>query len=311
MYCLTLFTFIVIALLLSVKNKLTFFERHQLQHSRSSNAIFGHFYDVIFGKSAFFYHVWKYYNYFKRKHYKYGGLFIFLKPAVLIIEPQLIDKVLKENKESLIDVFLPCYSTNSVLYNKFEFDNFLNNNYDKRIEGLEDKGLSVSEKCHKLISSCVSELIGIDSNDYCDVIKELKTLLQFNGLRLFSTCYPLFNKSHKSYELKQILKKCANIRKKNDIRKDDLLQFLIDNDFISKTSEVDQFINLIANISCNIYSTVLFCLQEMCIQKDIQDELIGEIRRFKNENKKLSIETLNDLIYLNTVVKGKIKKLLT
>lgn len=204
-----------------------------------------------------------------------------------------------EEREKFVDVMVP--------HAKFEFDGDL-----RVLDGFlgavgevgdffKENKIKISERCHKFILDCVFCLVGMENvAENREAVKQLRELFEFKTFLLFGSCYPFFGRQLTSrLKLKGVLKTALETRKKEDIRKNDLLQVVIDSNL-----DLDDFADLIGSIFYSSYGTVLFCLQELCVQKDIQLELIGELRRFKNEEKKISLESLASLTFLNTVVKG-------
>jgi len=100
-------------------------------------------------------------------------------------------------------------------------------------------------------------------------------------------------------------------RKKEGVQEDDLIQSFIElyNDSGYKIEDItDEAFNVFADTLTYSYSTVMFCLYELADNPEIQEELIGEIRRYNKKNKKLTNENLEELLYLDAIIKETFRK---
>jgi len=140
-----------------------------------------------------------------------------------------------------------------------------------------------------------------------DLIKE-KTSISFRYF--FSLGYPLFkpNQDKLKSDLKELFLEIMENRKENDINKDDFIQGFIEI-YNESNCAFDDIVNdvfdiFVTMLTCS-YSTNVLCLYELAKNKDIQEDVIGEIRRFK---KRLTYKNLKELPFLDAVVKETLRK---
>lgn len=111
------------------------------------------------------------------------------------------------------------------------------------------------------------------------------------------TCSYFRRSKNTNQQFREIVQNLVNHRKKNDIRKDDIVQILIDSGY-----NIDDITNLsletvkTVEIACNLL--LLSCL-ELALNQEIQDDLRGEITRFNKDRSQ------DNLVYLNTIISGK------
>ncbi|RZC36117.1 cytochrome P450-like protein [Asbolus verrucosus] len=216
LYSITLFTFAVIFGMCYIRYKFTFFERNKMISASNPNFPFGNIYDVVFNKTPMFMQLWKFYNRFKRKKCKCGGFYVFLKPAVLIVD------------------------------------------------------------------SVITRILWSSSNEHFQDPDDVK-------------CSD-FNKEFGDKILNYLFKK----RKRNSFRKDDVLQFLLDNG-CPASKVVDYIYNFIYNLHVS-FNLILLSLYELSLNNEIQEDLRGEIMRFRKMKTIITVDDLNELKYLETVV---------
>lgn len=99
LYSITLFTFSVIFLMCYIQHVFTYFQGKKQFLISQPTFPFGNVYDVGFLQIPLFLKLWKYSNKLRKKSQPFGGFFIFLKPAVLVVDPQLSRKILANSPD--------------------------------------------------------------------------------------------------------------------------------------------------------------------------------------------------------------------
>jgi hypothetical protein len=308
LYSITLFTFIVIFTFCYIRHVFTYFERKRISSTTHPNFPFGNIYDVVFQKTPMFMQLWKFYNRFKRKNCKLGGFYVFLKPAVLIIDSQLTKAVLSADNNYFRDLDDANRSDlNGKLSDKI-LDDILKGIQEawlKTTTDVEDGEVNFSEMVDlKLVEIGVREFFGMEIEHFRH-LNEKRMLCNFQ--KLVSMCYAEFGNFFKKFEnknkkLSDVVKRIDESRKSDD--NDNVLQTLLVDGY-SVSEIVDVMICLTDNLK-KANNLVLFTLYELSINKEIQEDLRGEIKRFKKGKLLSSVSQLEELSYLETVIYGKI-----
>lgn len=321
-YCIVTLTFIAVFTLAWILRKYTFFDKNKCKVPTGSVPTFpyGNFKEVVNQNISLHEFLWKFYNRFKKKAYKYGGLFLFTKPVLLIIDPAVIQSVNKNHK-----AFKSIYPSKLKLENEqikkiFSskiLDAFLEN-YSSSLKGSFPES-SQRDECftalrnHLLESICL--IFGFNSSEMVEEINEIiKATTRTSYKYYFSLSYPLF-KTHSNKlnsDLVETFLEIMDNRKKNDLKKDDFIQCFVEMYNESTNCSLNEIVNDIFNIFSSTlthsYSTSLLCLYELSKNDDVQEDVIGEIRRFNKTNVPLTIDNLKEMTYLDAVIKETLRK---
>ncbi|CAH1365305.1 unnamed protein product [Tenebrio molitor] len=310
LYSITLFTFIVIFTFCYIRHVFTYFERKRISSTTHPNFPFGNIYDVVFQKTPMFMQLWKFYNRFKRKNCKLGGFYVFLKPAVLIIDSQLTKAVLSADNNYFRDLDDANRSDlNGKLSDKILDDILkgIQEAWSKTTTDVEDGEVNFSEMVDlKLVEIGVREFFGMETEHFRH-LNEKRMLGNFQ--KLVSMCYAEFGNFFKKFEnknkkLSDVVKRIDESRKSDD--NDNVLQTLLVGGY-SVSEIVDVMICLTDNLK-KANNLVLFTLYELSINKEIQEDLRGEIKRFKKSKLLSSVSQLEELSYLETVIYETLRK---
>lgn len=310
----TSFTFIVIFIFIYILKAYTFFDKRRIPRPVNPSAPFGNIKDVLFQDTTMYVYLWKYYNKCKRKGFKFGGFYLFFKPSVLIMNPLLMQKILREQKcVSDIPHRKSFFRDNRAidLCTNDNLENFLikyNLIKDSLLTDLSDTNISAI--IHNFFMETTSAAFGFKTSlKVLTIVNSLLSSKTESSFKYYFTLvYPLFRRNdNSSQEMQAIIKDITDYRKKNDIRETDLIQSFIDlsnkgnydiNDMVLEIFNI--FIDNIV-YSC---STLLFCLYELASNKDVQQNLFQEIIRFNKGNKFIQLKDLKQLSYLDGTVKG-------
>ncbi|XP_074037398.1 probable cytochrome P450 6d4 isoform X1 [Leptinotarsa decemlineata] len=311
----TFFTFAVIGVFWYILRCYSFFEKHKIPRAVTPSAPYGNIKDILFRNTTMYVFLWKYYNKFKRKGYKFAGFYLFFKPGILAVHPSLTFKILSDDrgfdnvsrKKNVLDYkkVLRMFD-DSILQQLIESSNAIKPSLEEQLAGKTP----LKEVLYGFLaeSSCLT--FGFNKGSADVLIKSADEKIR-SGFWHYLKLVLSFTKSKSSNEdLRNFIKDVCGYRKKHDVREKDLLQCFTDTLRDDRESEgiIDEIIEIaIENIiySC---STVLFCLYELASNPDIQDDLIGEIRRFNKNNSTINLDNLHHLIYLEAVVKETLRK---
>ncbi|CAH0550011.1 unnamed protein product [Brassicogethes aeneus] len=298
-YCITSFTFLVVGFFILVQRAFSFFEKKGIPRGGVPRVPFGNVKDVIYQECNFNIHLWKYYNRFKRKKFHFAGLYILFKPFVMMMDPFLIYTVLTDKKhfQSQKDI--------SKLF-KDEIQDQLLEKYDT-LEEIIYK--SLVEKSYNLDYESLDAFFVETSSAILGLPITQNKKYSSNLLHYFSLCHESvwkiftpnssYNKNLKSQIANEILR-----RKKNDLRKFDLINSLSENN----TSDFEEILDFCFDSMEYSKSITQFCLYELCQNSDIQQEIIGEVRRFRKDERKITRKNLNQLAILDATIKECLRK---
>lgn len=313
LYCITLLAFAGIFLLLWIIQNYTFFEKAKILRGSLPKLPYGNLGDVVNKDITIYELLWKNYNRFRRKQCDIGGLFFFTKPVVVMIKPEYVQQILNdsndlkeiypgEHNESIGDVF----SSNSA-------NSFLKK-YRESLRGVLSEKLTkydFSTVLRSHILEMTSLAFGLDSLSFVEEINRvLKAKTEVKLRYHLSLCYPyLKNENASLYRiLNSLFVDIIQTRTANDDSKDDIIQYFIN---VQRKSSVEQkfasrmLFDLYADVLIHTYSMGFACFCELTENEDVQDELLGEIRRFNKKHSMIDLANLEELEYLNAVVLGK------
>lgn len=298
-------TFAIIWAFIYIVSLYRYFEKAKIPRISHPSVPYGNIKDVIDKDTTLFELVSKYYSKLKKKALKYGGMYLFFKPAIVIIDPELISEIL-QNKKSFSGVNFEedLHETSKLMLSGEVVEEYLKNSSNdikkEFIDCLNNNG-KIQEILYAFVLDSMFVIFGLEKNEETrKLIDSLKNDMTCSSLKnLFYLVYPFF-KQCTFQEFNMIIEITELKRKKNDINKKDILQSImkIKNEQKLEILSHAFIINFIENIIFSYYSS-LFCLYELASNTDIQEELIGEVRRFISGDK-----NINDLPYLEAVVKG-------
>lgn len=308
-YILTSISFAIVFIFIAVLNRFTVLAKLGLPNGETPKFPLGNLGDVVFQNTALFFILWKFYNKFKRKGRKIGAFYAFLKPCIVPVDAYVFDQLLKNESASADPVF-----NLDILRKYFESEKY------KTIENLLVNQLQSGEnpKFDEIIQNYIIGNINNLLSSREDEENELKSLLtlsaysnNYSGFRKhFSQFY--FGNKNSPNGLTKKLEQIQLDRKKNDIKCNDFINALIK--YLNKCSKEQSkevlfdFVNTLSDIINYSLSTVYFCLNELHLNPEIQQELIDEIRRFKKDNNEKDFDKLLNFKYLNTVIKETLRK---
>ncbi|CAG9766409.1 unnamed protein product [Ceutorhynchus assimilis] len=296
-YSITILAFASVFFLTWILSKYTFFEKQKIPRGKLPKFPYGNFRDVIKQETSLHVFIWKNFLRFKKRGCKFGGLFLFMRPVVILVEDDL--RIKEQPEKSLIDL------------NKKVLNNFVNNFACTIKAPLQDKleknqdALFVLKE-FLLESTCL--LFGFQPNKIVEDINKLLKDKYKSTFKYYLYLTVFKNIDNEVYNQKVLLD-IINQRKKNDLREHDLIDLFIKSYNESKLEDITREIfNLFANILSYSSSTLLFCLYELANNEEIRGEVIGEIRRFTKKNTTITSENLDELNYLEAVVKETLRK---
>nr|QTM97442.1 Cytochrome P450 [Sitophilus oryzae] len=315
LYCITCLAFAGVFSLIWIVKKYTFFEKAKLARVKTPRFPYGNISDVINKETTLYEVLGKYYSRFKKKGYDVGGMFFFIKPVVIIVKNEYVRQIL-DSIENFSEVYPEQYKLKSDIFDSSCVKVFLEN-YHVSLKGTILESLK-KDDIHSVLRNYLLELVSLSFGvNSFEIIEELNLLLKLKTEANFrynlSLCHPIFkNKNSALYsDFEGVFLDIMNDRKKNDIVKDDFFQFFINlfNESQCDTKEVSrELFNLFADSVIYSYSVILCSLYEMSRNTDIQDELIGEIRRYNKQGVVLNLDNLKELEYLNSVVFETLRK---
>lgn len=298
---LTTTTFVIIGTFIYIVSLYRYFEKEKIPRIAQPSAPYGNIKDVIDKDSTLYELITKYYKKLRKKQLKCGGMYLFFKPGLVIADSSLIREILlnqelfsdvRKNNKDLLQI---CISTEVI-------DEFLTNSWKiirkDFVDCLKDNPRHTQDLLHDFVINSMCVIFGLEKNEIVlNLIHTEENKATSSSFRYYLNIICSYFKQNISDDWRTVLDNNKLNRKKHNIKKKDILQSIIEN--TSDDASVTAFINnFIENIIFSYHST-LFCLYELSRNSDIQDELIGEIRRFN-----LSHKNINDLPYLEAVVKG-------
>lgn len=316
--CITSLTFLTIAVFLYILNSYTVFEKRKIPRAVRPSAPFGNIKEVIFQDTTLYVFLWKYYNKFKRKKCKLGGFYLFFQPGILLVDSNFTNKIwlnvtdfddLNTRKTSALCKKIVDFSEEHV---SKDFVKEFGSTEKRLLENIQEKPEAFSEALYKYLVDTSCLIFGIENTlaitNLLDATKKQKYTSGF--LNFFKLFHPYFSKQHSVYKSwKQIIENTIIIRKKTDIKTSNLLQKLIEALNETKENEskeiFDELFEIFVDNIIHSYSSILWCLYEISQNSEIQEELLGEIRRYNKENESLDLNKLEELSFLNAIVKGK------
>lgn len=227
----------------------------------------------------------------------------------MILDPYLVYTVLTDNNH-FEDIDDDISEKNaSAIYDDAIIVEFL-----KKYDALEDKFLNTIDSATSIYDFYVkasTHLIGISPLEFSTLEKKDHPRHQSTFSYYLSLSYPQLcqtfniNSNYGNTGLTNLLRKELERRKKNDIRKTDLLNN------VSNANELntDAYIKHISEFFFDSLefgqSLTQFCLYELCENEDTQQELIGELRRFRKDNDVITRDNIAKLTLLDAIIKGK------
>lgn len=305
---LTTSTFVIIGTFLYIVSLYKYFEKVNIPRIAQPSLPYGNITDVINKDTTLFELTSKYYKKLKKKGLKYGGMYLFFKPGVILADTPLIVEIL-QNKTTFSDVIINKNNTKmlDVISLSEILDEYLKYSSsaikDKFVKSLTENKQQFQKSLYEFVMDSVCVIFGIDKNENTSRLISAveKDMTSSSFKHYFNLVYPYFNQI-KYEELISVISNNMLNRKKNDIRVKDVLQNILDNETDEKSSGLLYvYINCIIKNIIYSFNSTLFCLYEITKHTDIQEELQGEIRRFNSSNKNFS-----DLPYLDAVIKGKL-----
>lgn len=308
---LTTSTFVIIGIFLYIVSLYKYFEKKHIPRIAQPSLPYGNIKDVIEKNTTFFELVSKYYKKLKKKGLKYGGMYLFFNPCIILVDTSLIDEILL-NKTT----FSNAIRTNENISKIFDImplsgviDEYMKKSINtlktEIVKSLRENKQQYHKSLYKFVMESVCMIFGIDTNeDIFNLIEVAEQDMTSSSFKHYlHLVYPYF-KQNKCGELTAVIANSMLYNKKNDIRMRDVLQNILDNE--TGETNRDLLAVYISSVIENIiysYNSTLFCLYELSKNTVIQEELKGEIRRFTGTNK-----SFTDLPYLDAVVKGKYQK---
>lgn len=297
-------TFAIIGTFIYIVSLYRYFEKAKIPRISQPSVPYGNIKNVIDKDITLFELVSKYYSKLKKKALKYGGMYLFFKPAVVIIDPALISEILQNKTFSGVNIEEDLHKTSNLIISVEAVEEYVKNSSNdiknEFINSINNNG-KLEETLYAFVLDSMFVIFGLEKNEKTiKLIDSLKRNMTYSTIKnLFYLVYPFF-KQCTFQEFNMIIEIIKLKRKKNDINKKDVLQSImkIKNEQKSKMLSHAFIINFMENIIFSYYSS-LFCLYELASNTDIQEELIGEVRRFISGDK-----NINDLPYLEAVVKG-------
>lgn len=307
---LTTATFVIIGTFLYIVSLYRFFEKQNIPTITQPTAPYGNIKDVVNKDITLFELISTFYFKLKKKGCKYGGMYLFFKPGIVLVDTSLINEILL-NKTVFIDVNTneSNHEITSGLFVSSEIIKEFLNNLSATIRNdfvisLRRDNRTFKDFLYKFVLDSMCDIFGLEKNDVNQTLiaTSEKDMTDSSLKHHFLLTYPFF-KLNKIKDWNVIVQNIILKRKKRDIRKKDILQSIIDSlneiEQISGSWLIEYLNKFIKNIIYTYHSSLL-CLYELSKDINIQKELIGEIRRFDNGDK-----DLNAIPYLEAVVKGK------
>ncbi|XP_044264276.1 cytochrome P450 6j1-like isoform X2 [Tribolium madens] len=239
--------------------------------------------------------LWKFYNRFKRKKCKFGGFYMFLKPAIMIVDAKLIQlfftDVFENEERNDLDTEFCEEMLCSVL---------------KSVQKVWPEVGQIGEKEINFTQILGKEFVELCMQEFFST--QLYEIKRPSIFPLFRKCvsltYPQLCKS-KAFR-KKILEEIVKRRKKTNLKEDNVLQVLQKNGF-SPSDTVDFILNLVDYLEKS-NNLILFTLYELSLNREIQDDLRGEILRFRKNKGTFTYTELKQLTYLETVICETLRK---
>ncbi|XP_076259688.1 cytochrome P450 6B5-like [Rhynchophorus ferrugineus] len=316
LYCITLLAFAGIFLLIWVIQNYTFFEKAKILRGSLPKLPYGNLDNVVNKDNTIYEMLWKNYNRFKRKQCDIGGVFFFTKPVVVVVNPECIQEVL-DNSDNFKQVFPEQVSQNiGDIFTSNSANSFIQK-YRESLRGvlsekLQNYDFSTVLRSHLL--EMASLAFGLNSPSLVEEINHILKAKTDAKLKYhLGLCYPLLKSRNSSLyrNLNSLFVDITQARKTNDNSYDDIIQYFMD--FQRKSSTEPKIISrilfdLYADVLTHTYSVVFACFCELSKNEDVQDELLGEIRRYNKKHSVMDIDSLKELEYLNAVVLETLRK---
>lgn len=293
---LTTITFVIIGIFLFIVSLYRYFEKEKIPRVAQPSAPYGNIKDVIYKDTTLYELVEKYYNKLKRKQLKFGGMYIFFKPSLVIVDSPLVREILL-NREVFIDVIRCSNKHLSEISRSAEVIEDILKNSCATIEkefvaSLKHDPGHFQDALHDFVLNSMCALFDMEKNHgLLNLINAEEKRATISSFRYyFSMTCPYYKRS-RSLEI-------AIMNRKFKMNKCDIKENQTSN--IENNADDIEYVNSFMENIIFAYHTSLFCLCELSRNMEIQEELIGEIRRFNNSDK-----NINELPYLEAVVKGK------
>ncbi|XP_050294053.1 probable cytochrome P450 6a23 [Anthonomus grandis grandis] len=307
-YSLTLVSFATVFGLVWILKQYTYFEKHKIIRGKTPVIPYGNFGEVIKQEVCLHVFLWKQYKKFKSKQCKVGGLYLFLKPT-------LVDCSLSYSDLQQIFPREPGTPKQGIIKDQF-LDSFVEKFNNSMKKALADKLTSKEE--HVIVfrdfileSTCLA--FGFNCFEIIEPINRLLKLRSNLSLKYYlSLIFPLLQTKPLHKDLTIFLKEAMEQRKKTDKKETDFIQAFIsfynESTNISMNDLSEEVYNMFADMLTYSYSTLIFCLYELANAEEVQEELLGEIRRFNNKHGSFSYENIVELEYMDAVIKETLRK---
>ncbi|KAF5285135.1 hypothetical protein FQA39_LY16824 [Lamprigera yunnana] len=300
------------------------------------------------------------YKYIRERGGRFGGVFIFTSPSLMITDTDLIKNVMTKNFHYFNDRGFYCNEKHDPL--SAHLLNLVGDEWKSmrgkltsaftpaKIKMMFDTVLECSEQLLKALDDCAASEAPFDLDEMMacfttDVIGSCAFGLECNSFKGTNCEFRQFgNDVMRPPMLKVLLlslgemnKKFANFmgitrttpkirkffidivsktieyREKNNIRRTDFLQILID---LKKEEDVHLSMNQIAAQALLFFvagfetsaSTLTFCIYELAKNPHIQERLREEINAVLNEHDRITYDTVVDMPYLTQVIEEDLRK---
>nr|UUB32656.1 cytochrome P450 CYP393A1 [Dendroctonus rhizophagus] len=288
----------------------TYFEKQKITRGSLPTFPYGNFREIIKKNTSLHTFLWKYYNKFKRKKLRFGGLFLLVRPVIVAV-----DSSADSNGASLFPKACKLKPQEAATLLNNDVSNCFIKNFNSSVKAAISETLLKSDaatvfKDYLLESTCL--LFGFQGPQ---LVEEINELLEENFATSFKyylrLCFPVLQKLQSPPKPHKRLLELMEARKKNDSEANDLIE-----SFTRLLNESDYTVDDIAEEVFNAFldtlsfscSSLLFCFYELAINSETQQELMGEIRRFNQKNEALTYENLGQMEFLNATVKETFRK---
>ncbi|ERL91318.1 hypothetical protein D910_08650 [Dendroctonus ponderosae] len=284
----------------------TYFEKQKVTRGSLPKFPFGNFREIIKENTSLHTFLWKYYNKFKRKNLRFGGLFLLVRPVIVAVDPSAAS-----NGTSLFPKECKLKPQEAAALLNHDVSNCFIKSFNSSVKAAIPETLLKSDaatvlKDYLLESTCL--LFGFQAPQLVEEINELleenfATSLKFY-LRL---CFPVLQKFQSPPKPHKRLLELMEARKKNDSEANDLIEaftLLLNGSDYTVDDIAEEVFNAFLDTLSYSCSSLLFCFYELAINSETQQELIGEIRRFNQKNEALTCENLGRMEFLNATIKG-------
>ncbi|XP_022904133.2 cytochrome P450 6a8-like isoform X1 [Onthophagus taurus] len=303
---------------------------------------FGDLKKIFKPKKPRFEYFQEYYNKFKLRGHKHGGIFMFFKPYYVPVDLNYVEAILgkdfdkfssrgfnvKSNKinDNLFNLngekwkILRVKTTKILLRDNIK--KYLPNvekvltNFTKYLDKNDQKTIEIQEINKNFSLDLIANLyFGIDLNNFIEknrvfeknVLALHKKSLYNSKFYIFSFLFPYlfkldtFPKKTVKY-FKKSLDETIDFRETNQIKKNDILQVILEENKDLKIDEiVSQCLLLITFTNETISNTLNFLIFELSRNLHVQDKLREEIQEKVAQNE-LNCDLINQMDYLNQVL---------